>query len=95
MNNNAATLETTTTDLVVESSNDDVNPNVLNAITLPMSGSGASGDDTLEISSGSPQDDDDDDNNDASQKDQEPPKPRDSRWVKMYTTSDWWSLWIV
>jgi hypothetical protein len=59
-----------------------------------MAGSEASSDDPLrvEISSGSPQDDDD--GNNASQKDQVPYKPQDSRWVQMYTTSDWWSLWI-
>jgi uncharacterized integral membrane protein (TIGR00698 family) len=92
--NNSATLGTTTA-LVVESSNDNVNPNVIDVTTL-ITGSGASGDKTIEISSGSPQDDDDDDDDykSTSQKDQESPKPPDSRWAQMYTTPDWWSLWI-
>jgi hypothetical protein len=88
--NNSATLETTTA-LVIESSNDNANPNLSNVPTL-MAGSGASGDDNIERSSGSPQDNGDD--NKASQNNQEPSKPRDSRWVQMYTTSDWWSMWI-
>lgn len=84
----------TTTDLFVERSNDKVNPNGISATTL-MTGSEGSSDDPrrIEISSGSPQDDADNDN--ISPKDQEPPpKPQDSRWVQMYTTADWWSLWI-
>ena len=92
--NNSATLEPTI-DLVVERSNDNVNPDVIHVTTL-MAGSEASGNDPLraETSSGSPQDDDYDDNNTSQQQDQEPPKPQDNRWVQMYTTADWWSLWI-